>query len=166
VTSAGAWADVAVRGSIAAATLSWAAAVWLQWRHPSRGAVARAFWTIGAGLTIIHAVAVFHYIHHWSQDEALAHTARQTAALTGLHWGGGLYVNYAFISLWAGDAALWWRDRASYEGRSAVSRDILLAIFVFMFVNGGIVFAHGSARAIGLISVGIVIWARFGKSEF
>ncbi len=117
-------------------------------------------------MTIVHAVAVFHYIHHWSQDEALAHTARQTAALTGLHWGGGLYVNYAFISLWAGDAALWWRDRASYEGRSAVSRDILLAIFVFMFVNGGIVFAHGPARAIGLISVGIVIWARFGKSEF
>ena len=90
---------------------------------------------------------VFHYIHHWSQDEALAHTARQTAALTGFHWGGGLYVNYAFMSLWAGDAALWWRDRSSYEGRSAVSRDILLAIFVFMFVNGGIVFAHGPARA-------------------
>jgi hypothetical protein len=114
-------------------------------------------------LTIVHAVAVFHYIHHWSQEEALAHTARQTAALVGLDWGGGLYVNYAFISLWAGDAALWWRDRSSYEARSVASRDILLAIFVFMFVNGGIVFAHGPARVIGLIAVGIATWARIEK---
>lgn len=156
------WPEIAVRGSIAAATLSWAAAEWLQWRHPSRGAVARLFWTLGAGLTIAHAVAVFHYVHHWSHDEALAHTARQTAALTGFQWGGGLYVNYAFMSLWAGDAALWWGDRSSYERRSAVSRDILLAIFVFMFVNGGIVFAHGLARAIGIIAVGIAAWARMG----
>ena len=98
-------------------------------------------------------------------DAAIAHTARQTAALTGLNWGGGLYVNYAFIALWVGDAMLWWRDRSSYERRSAAWRDALLAIFVFMFVNGGIVFAHGPARAVGLIAVGVVLWARLGKSE-
>jgi hypothetical protein len=159
----GAWAEIAVRGSIAAATLSWAAAEWLRWRHPSRGAMARALWTAGAGLTILHAVAVFHYIHHWSHDEAFAHTARQAAALTGLHWGGGLYVNYAFIALWAGDAVLWWRNRSFYESRSTASRDTLLAVFAFMFINGGIVFAHGPARVIGLIAVGIVTWARIGK---
>jgi hypothetical protein len=157
------WADVAVRGSIAAATLSWAAAEWVRWRLPSHGRTARAIWTVGAGLTIAHAVAVFHYVHHWSQEAAIAHTARQTAALTGLNWGGGLYVNYAFLALWVCDAVLWWKDRSSYERRSIAARDALLAVFVFMFVNGGIVFAHGPARAVGLFAVGVVVCARLWK---
>jgi hypothetical protein len=158
------WADLAIRGSIAAATLSWAAAESVRWRDPSRGATARALWTSGAGLTLVHALAVFHYNHQWSHAAALAHTAQQTAALTGLHWGGGLYVNYAFIALWVGDAVLWWRDRPSYERRSRASRDALLALFVFMFVNGGIVFASGPARAIGILAVGLVAWARWGSA--
>jgi hypothetical protein len=156
------WAQLAVRATIAVATLSWAAAEWLRLRQPSRGAMARAFWTLGAALTAVHTVAVFHYIHDWSQDAALAHTAQQTARLTGLHWGGGLYANYAFIALWIGDAALWWLDRASYECRSARVRDALLAVFLFMFVNAGVVFAHGPARVVGTVAVSIVLLARFG----
>ncbi len=156
------WADVAVRGSIAVATLSWASAEWLRLRHPSAGATARACWTLGAASTVVHTIAVFHNIHGWSQDAALAHTAQQTAVLTGLRWGGGLYVNYAFIALWVADAALWWHDRAAYERRSAGARDALLAVFLFMFVNAGIVFAHGPARVVGTIVVGIVLLARFG----
>ena len=155
------WADLTVRGSIAAATLSWAAAEWLRLRQPSAGAMARVFWTLGAALTVVHTIAVFHYIHDWSQDAALAHTAQQTAMLMGLRWGGGLYVNYAFIALWVADAALWWHDRASYERRPAGARDALLAVFLFMFVNAGVVFAHGPARVVGTIAVLIVLLARF-----
>ncbi len=154
------WADLAVRGSIAAATLSWAAAEWLRWRRPARMTHARIVWTAGAILLLVHALAVFHYVHHWSQDAALDHTARQTAALTGLHWGGGLFVNYAFIALWLWDAAAWWANPDAYARRSDRSRTLLLAIFLFMFVNGGIVFAHGPARLVGLIAVGAVVWAR------
>ena len=158
------WADLAVRGSIAAATLSWAAAEWFRWRHPGRMKRARALWTAGAVLLLVHGVAVFHYVHHWSQDAALVHTARQTAALTGLHWGGGLYVNYAFIALWLWDAAAWWANPGRYARRSRRSRALLLTTFVFMFFNGGVVFAHGPARLVGSIAVGLVLWARFGKS--
>ena len=158
------WADLAVRGSIAATTFSWAAAEWLRWRQPGRATVARALWTTGAILLVVHAVAVSHYIHHWSQDAALEHTARQTAALTGLHWGGGLYVNYAFTSLWLWDAAVWWVNPVRYARRSKRSRALLLAIFLFMFVNGGIVFAQGPARILGLTAVGVVLWARL-RSE-
>ncbi len=129
----------------------------------ARGKTARAFWTTGAALLVVHTLAVFHYIHRWSQDAALEHTARQTAALTGLDWGGGLYVNYAFIALWALDAIRWWRNPAAYERRTPVARDTLLAIFLFMFVNAGIVFAHGPARWVGIAAVGVVLWARFGK---
>ncbi len=154
------WVDLAVRGSIAAATLSWAAAEWLRWRRPARGTLARIFWTAGAILLLVHGLAVFHYIHHWSQNAALDHTARQTAALTGLDWGGGLYVNYAFIGLWLWDAAAWWANPDRYARRSNRSRALLLAIFLFMFVNGGIVFARGPARIVGVIAVGVTVWAR------
>ena len=157
------WAALAVRGSIAAATVAWAAAEWLRWRHPARGKMARAFWTAGAVLLVVHSLAVFHYIHRWSQDAALEHTARQTAALTGLAWGGGLYVNYAFVALWLLDALVWWRDPAAYERRTPVVRDTLLAIFLFMFVNAGIVFAHGPARWVGITAVGVVLCARICK---
>ena len=125
MTWGGAWSDIAVRGSIAAATLAWAAAEWLRWRRPTRGLTARAIWTVGAGSIIVHAVAVFHYVHHWSHDAAIAHTARQTAALTGLDWGGGLYVNYAFIALWVGDAMLWWsRSVDAMSARPVAWRDV------------------------------------------
>lgn len=157
------WADIAVRGSIAVATFSWASAESLRLRQPSAGAIARTLWTVGAGLTVVHAVAVFHFVHGWSHDAALAHTAQQTAALTGLDWGGGLYVNYAFIALWIGDAALWWRAPSKYQRRSPFARDTLLAFFLFMFINAGIVFAHGPARLVGMIAVGLVLWARLGR---
>ena len=154
------WATLAVRGSIAAATIAWAAAEWLRWRQPARRQSARALWTAGAALLVAHSLAVFHYIHGWSQDAALEHTARQTAALTGLHWGRGLYVNYAFTGLWLWDAAAWWANPVRYARRSKRSRALLLAIFLFMFVNGGIVFARGPARIVGLIAVAVVVWAR------
>ena len=34
-------------------------------------------------------------------------SARQTAEVFGLDWGGGLYVNYAFTAAWVADVA--WR---------------------------------------------------------
>jgi hypothetical protein len=155
------WADVAVRGTIAGATVAWAAAEWIRWRQPAHQPRARLFWTVGAALTLAHVVAVFHYIHGWSHAAAVEHTARQTASLTRLSWGGGIWVNYAFIALWIGDALSWWRDRLSYEGRSALARDALLAVFVFMFVNAGIVFAQGTARAVGTAAVATALLARF-----
>ena len=101
-----------------------------------------------------------HYIHDWSQDAALAHTAQQTAMLMGLRWGRTLR-HHAFIALWAGRRCARWHDRAAHERRPAGARDALLAIFLFMFVNAGVVFAHGPARVVGTIAVSIVLLARF-----
>jgi hypothetical protein len=154
-------AILGVRGSIAAAMLAWAAAEWLRWRVPSRAIAARRIWTAGAFLAVIHAVAVFHFIHGWSHEAALAHTARQTAALTGLDWSWGLYVNYAFIALWLVDAAWWWWDRQSYEQRNRHTNDALLAIFLFMFINGGVIFAPWPARGVGIAAIALVIWSRW-----
>jgi len=155
------WAVVAVRGSIAVATAAWAAAEYLRWRAPARFAAFRALWSSGVLLLIGHAIAVFHFIHGWSHAAALAHTARQTAAFTGFNWPWGLYINYGFIALWLLDCAWSWWDSDSYQRGSRTVGDWRLGVFLFMFVNGAVIFAPWPARVLGITAVMAVIWSRW-----
>jgi hypothetical protein len=159
-------APLAIRGTIVLSTIAWASAEYVSLMHPDRWRAARTLWTAGALLAAAHAVAALHIVYGWDQQAAVAGTARQTAALTGLDWGGGLYVNYAFITLWLTDAAFWWRFPARYLHRTRLHSSSLRAIFLFMFINGAIVFASGPGRAIGAIAVVTVIaaWTRSARS--
>jgi hypothetical protein len=144
---------------MALAIAVWAGTETLKLLGPRADRGARALWTAGAVLAIAHAAAAFHLVHGWSHDEAYASTARQTANLTGLDWGGGLFVNYAFLALWAADAAWWWARPSSYRRRPRVVEWAMRGFFLFMFINGAIVFAHGAMRAFGTLAVGAVIVA-------
>lgn len=150
-----------VRGTILVATALWAAAEILKLRRPRSVEPARQLWTLAAALIWLHACAAFQHVYGWSQVTAIEATARQTAAVTGLAWGGGLFVNYAFLAIWAADAAWWWNAPTSYLTRSAIIERSRRWIFVFMFVNGAVVFATGPARLVGVVAVGAVcaVWA-------
>jgi hypothetical protein len=158
-------APLAIRGTIVLSTMAWASAEYLNLLRPDRWRAARTLWTAGALLAAAHAIAALHIVYGWNQEAAIASTARQTAAVTGLNWGGGLYVNYAFVALWLTDAALWWRSPARYIHRTRLHRSALRAIFLFMFFNGAIVFANGAGRAVGAIAVltVIVAWTTSAK---
>ena len=145
-----------VRVTIVLSTALWAAVEALRLLRPMLGGSLRGLWTAAVILAIAHAAMAFHVVYDWSHDTALAATARQTAQHTGLTWGGGLYVNYLFLTLWAADALWWWRSPASYLSRDPRLERARLALFTFMFVNGAIVFAAGVARAVGIIAVGSV----------
>src|SRR5262245_22322917 len=69
---------------------------------------ARFAWTAGWLLFLLHVACAFHYYHDWKHAVAYQATARQTAEVVGLDWGGGLYANYAFTLLWAADVCWWW----------------------------------------------------------
>ena len=150
-----------VRATILAATALWAATEILKLRRPGQIEPARQLWTFAIALAIVHALAAFHGVYGWSHVAAVDATAKQTAALTGLAWGGGLFVNYAFLAAWAADAIWWWIAPTSYRLRAATVEHLRLAFFVFMFVNGAIVFAGGAARFVGIAAVGAVCstWA-------
>jgi hypothetical protein len=81
---------------------------------------------------------------------------QQTEALTGLRWGGGLYINYLFLFVWAGDALWWWVSPRTYQRRPAPISWLVRGFLFFMFFNGAIVFADGWMRVLGMIAVGIV----------
>jgi hypothetical protein len=78
---------------------------------PSSRNLARWLWTIACVLLWIHVVCAFEAYHHRSHALAYEHTARQTGALTGWNGGGGIYLNYLLMLLWAGGCACYacWR---------------------------------------------------------
>src|SRR5687768_15263236 len=57
--------------------------------------VSRWLWTIACLALLAHVTCAFAFYHQWSHAAAYRHTAEQTAAMTGMNWGGGLYFNYA-----------------------------------------------------------------------
>jgi len=112
---------------------------------------------------LAHVLCAFGYYHHWSHAAAYHETALQTAALTGWHWGGGLYFNYVFSVAWPADVLWWWLGPASFDRRSRCLNALWHGFFFFMVFNGAIVFGHGPVRWLGVFlcgSLAILWWWR------
>lgn len=123
----------------------WVAIALGLWACLASGRVARALWLIGGAAYLAHVCAVFHYIHHWSHSAALAHTAAMTRGVTGWSAAFGLYVNYAFTSVWIAYAI------AGYLGNlPRWTRQVWCGWFLFMTFNGGIVFVLNPLRWLGV----------------
>ena len=153
-----------LRLTIWTSVLAWAASEVL--RPPSRNAsarlrAARAMFTAGAVLLVVHTILAFQIAHGWSHDAAFAETARRTELMTGVASGAGLYLNYAFMAVWVMDAAWWWLQPRGYVQRARAIDLSVFAFFVFMFINGAVVFAAGRMRIAGAAAVAAALVARF-----
>lgn len=135
--------------------------------HPKPQTFARAAWTIGVLALLAHVACAYHFYHHWSQASAYQETARQTAEVFNLNWGGGVYVNYAFIVLWLADVFWWWRGVDAYNQRPRAWVLMWQGFFLFMVFNATVVFKTGAMRWIGLIlCIGMAaIWWGVNKSS-
>jgi hypothetical protein len=110
---------------------------------------ARLVWTIGCAFFLAHVVCAFGFFHRWSHDDAYRETARQTAKMTGLHWGGGLFLNYLFAAAWLADVLWWWFAPAGFPRRPRRLTIAWHAFLFFMVFNGTIVFGKGPVRWLG-----------------
>ena len=142
-----------VRATMLMATVVWAWVEVLKIRRPGQVDPARRLWTAGIALALIHAVVAFDVAYQWSHEAALIDTARRTAAVTGVAWGGGIFVNYLFLAIWVADGLWWWAAPVAYLRRPVALERARLALFVFMFLNGAILFAGNAARAVGIPAV-------------
>jgi hypothetical protein len=149
--------EILLRGSAWLSLLGWAASEWLR-PAPSRERRARGLYTAGLIALLAHSALAFHLRYRWNHAAAAADTARQTEAVTGLTFAGGLLVNELFLLLWSADAAWWWRDAASYRARPRALEWAVRAFFLTMFVSGAVVFAHGPARLAGAAATAVVAW--------
>lgn len=126
--------------------------------HRAAPAWAWAAWAIGAILCAVHIVLAFAGRYGWSRDAAVRETARQTAAVYGVNWGGGVYVNYVFIAVWLIEACWWRAFPARYVGRQPAITWCLRAFYLLIIVNAAVVFAGARGRAIGLVLVAALVW--------
>jgi hypothetical protein len=118
--------------------------------RPHLRSIARWCWSLGLLAYLGHVAAAFHYYYQWSHEIGIAETARQTRELTGHDSGGGLYLNYLFTVVWIADTAYWWVvGLSSYARRPGWVDWIVHGFFVFMIVNGAVVFGQGPVRWLG-----------------
>jgi hypothetical protein len=127
-------------------------------QHRAVPAWAWPAWLSGAGLCTVHLALALAGRHGWSHEAAVRETARQTAAVYGINWGGGVYVNYCFVAAWWIEA-WWWRAYPSaYFGRRRAITWALRAFYFLIIVNAVIVFASVPRRALGVVLVGALVW--------
>lgn len=161
-------AELLLRATAWISLVAWAASESARPRASNRRADrSRAAFTLGWLALVVHSALAFELRHGWSHAAALRDTARQTEALLGRSFGAGLFVNYFFLALWTLEAAWWWLAAQRYRGRDSRLDWSVRAFFLFMFLNGAVVFAHGPLRALGAAAVLLVAgsWYRRAGAE-
>ncbi|MBT5017283.1 hypothetical protein OAH05_02725 [bacterium] len=157
-------ADILVRWTARLVVVLYLWRCWIDYRclhladpYKSRR-LARWVWTLSATLFVIHVCSALAFVHDFSHEHAYQHTAERTAAVVGVHWGGGIYVNHAFLIYWLMDASLWWGKGVNWPYRTRRSYWTMQSIFAFMFINATVVFgpAHWGGISIVLV-MGIVL---------
>jgi hypothetical protein len=157
------YSDHAIRQTARIAVLCWALGLGLRWSRPTdrrRLAAARATWTLGAVVLLVHIAAAFEFAHGWSHEIAWKSTAQRTFEVTGWRSGSGIWVNYAFAIVWGVDAAFWWRGLERYESRPVVLVRTIQGFLAFLIFQAAVVFAEGTTRWLSL--GGFVILAVLG----
>ena len=122
------------------------------------GQTARWLWTVGGAFYLAHVLCAFSFVHDWNHGHALKHTAAQTKELTGVDWGGGLYLNYAFTLFWLGDIVVWWFGDVNAHCRGRGYFWTLHGVFAFMVFNATVVFGPPVWRWVApLVGVALAI---------
>lgn len=108
-------------------------------------------WTIGCAALFAHFASAYEFYHAWSHASAYADTARQTAEVFKVNWGGGLFINYAVAALWLVDVAWWWiAGLDSYRRRPWLITMLWHGFLIFIIFNATVVFKDGLIRWTGL----------------
>ncbi|HSE40656.1 MAG TPA: hypothetical protein VLH08_07805, partial [Acidobacteriota bacterium] len=87
-------------------------------RNRKYDAIARMIWTLGCISLVAHVACAYNYYHSWSYASSLKETARQTAEVYGINWGGGLFINFFVMFAWIADSIWWWSGLEKYRNRS------------------------------------------------
>lgn len=127
-------------------------------RKPKADRWARVAWTTGCAALLAHFTSAFQFFHGWSHVSAYSETARQTAEVVKINWGGGLFINYAVASLWLTDVAWWWfAGLDAYRRRRWLITLLWHGFFIFILFNATVVFKVGWVRWVGLFICVILI---------
>ena len=114
----------------------------------------------GCVVYLLHVVAAFGLVHHWSHAAAWDQTARDTTAVVRLDWGGGLWFNYLFTLLWPLDE---WRRWSVYlQGRRYPHwwGRMVETYLAFIVVNATLLFGPRWWWSVFGAALASVLWSR------
>ena len=158
--------SIIVRTIMILATVAWGVGEALMGRSIASNRRARASWTAGITLALVHVFLAFDLVYDWDHGAAVEATVRQAADRFGAGWRGGIYVNYVFLTLWLADVVWWWLAPESRAARPRSLEAARFASFLFMFLNGAVVFASGPGRIIGMLVISAVLVARTTRTAY
>ena len=133
-------------------------------RHRRTGVEPRWAWPVSlAGLVacVVHILVAMADRHGWSHQAAVLDTARQTAEVFGVAWGGGVYVNYLFLAMWLADLIRWRTDPRRHLQQPQWARWALRTFYLVIVFNAAVVFAAPDRRLAGLVVTAALLaaWA-------
>ena len=121
-------------------------------------------WAVGVVLCAVHMVIAMAVRYGLSHRDAVRGTAEQAAAVYGIGWSGGLYVNYVFLLIWAGETAWWATSPRTYLSRGAILEWSLRTFYFVIIFNAVVVFARPMMRPVGMLLIAALVatWVRKG----
>ena len=125
--------------------------------RPKSDYLARLAFTAALAALVGHYISAFQFYHSWSHESAYVETARQTAEVFKVNWGGGIFINYAVLMLWIADVGWWWlAGPGSYRRRPLWILLTWHGFLIFILFNATVVFKDGITRWVGLLVCAIV----------
>jgi hypothetical protein len=101
-------------------------------------------------------VTAFDRVHGWSHVAAVQHVE----SVSG--FGPGLFVSYAFTTLWAADAAWWLALPSHHDARPTWLDRGIHGFLAFVVFNGTVVYETGFIRWAGIAVFaalgGLAVW--------
>lgn len=126
----------------------------------------RVIWSWGCAFVLLHVAVAMHAGHGWSHGAAFRHTEEVGG------FGPGVYVNYLFGAVWAGDALWMWAAPNAYRRRPRWVGRAVHGFLAFIVFNATVVFASSPfLRAVAiLLSVALALhiagrWRARPRSE-
>ncbi|EMI20688.1 putative membrane protein [Rhodopirellula maiorica SM1] len=122
--------------------------------------VYRYAWLFGSLMIALHVLASYGVAHGWSHAAAIEAIADESERVTGIRAGWGVYVNFAFATVWIGYSVAMVIRRRRWPG-------VDQAVFWFtaaIVVSATIVFETGAVRWLSVAGfIGLIIsyfWRR------
>lgn len=162
LTSGEGWMRWTIRAAIVCILLRWIA----RWRNTARAETPSAaecwLWALGLVFYLVHVLLAFHVVHHWSHQDAWQRTAEQTARLTGIRRGEGIWANHLFTIIWTADVIRLIRARVARKPTSRWLDRASFVVFAFMVFHATVVFGPDHYRwlAIPVLLMLFLVWRR------
>jgi hypothetical protein len=109
----------------------------------------RWLWTLACSCYLLHVIAAFHFVHHWSHADAMEHTERVGG------FGEGIFVNHLFTLLWTADVISWWLRPGWHEHRARWIDVSLHGFMLFVIFFAAVWFVDWPMRWMG---IGLFVW--------